>query len=81
MGEAGGGTAGGQRDVGLAHLAPLVHFGVNDVLCLVSAGACAEGQEDWNHFNWQTVRQLLCDVQCFTCRNKSVAQIQMSRPG
>ena len=52
-----------------AHLAPLVHFGVNDVLCLVGAGACAEGEENWNNFSWQTICQLLCDVQGFTCRN------------
>ncbi len=74
VGEAngGGGIGGGQRDVSWVHLAPLVHFGINDVLCLVGAGACAEGEEDWNHFSRQTVCQLLCDVQGFTCRNKSV---------
>ncbi len=56
-----------------AHLAPLIHFGVNDVLCLVGAGACAEGEEDRNHFSWQTICQLLSDVEGFTCRNNSVA--------
>ena len=49
------------------HLAPLVHFGVDDVLGLVSAGTGTEGEEDGHHLSRQAAGQLLCDVQCLAC--------------
>lgn len=52
---------------GQAHLAPLVHLGVYDVLGLVSAGAGTEGEEDRHHLRRQATGQLLGDVQCLAC--------------
>ena len=61
------------------HLAPLVHFGVDAVLGLVGAGACAEGEEAGDHLSRQTMCELLRDVECLACRTWYVTTVKMDQ--